>query len=379
MKIVFLVQGEGRGHMTQAIALAQVLRQGNHEIAAVLVGKSKNRIIPTFFQEQIQAPVTEFIAPEIVYKLGDAGVSIAQTLYAILKNSRRYGAGLNILNKKINEIHPDLIISFYESYSGLYNLIFRPKIPMVCIAHQYLLLHPKFVFPENSKIIDRILINLNSKITSWKAQKQLALSFREMTDVPDRKITVVPPLLRKEVLSLQPSQGAFILVYITHHSLSRAIITWHQLHPDVTLHCFWDNPHVSDEFVFDDTLIFHRINGKKYLDKLASCKALVTTAGFESVCEAMYLGKPVMMVPIPNHFEQACNAIDGVIAGAGVTAKTFDLSILLEYLPKHQDQSAKFRAWYQRGEAMFLHEITKTGSGTVAPKTSRSFHNIFNL
>ena len=90
---------------------------------------------------------------------------------------------------------------------------------------------------------------------------------------------------------------------------------------------------------------------------LASCKALVTTAGFESVCEAMYLGKPVMMVPVPNHFEQECNALDGVISGAGVRCKTFDLSVLLEYLPKHQDQSEKFRKWYQSGEAMLIHEI----------------------
>ncbi len=357
MKIVFLVQGEGRGHMTQAIALAQILRQAHCEIKAVCVGKSLHRIIPAFFKEQIQAPVIEFIAPEMIYQSQGEGVSMGQTIYTVLKNAPRYIASLRKLHEQITDIGPDLIISFYEPYGGLYNLIFRPKIPMVCIAHQYLLLHPKFVFPENSKIADRILINLNSKITSWRAQKRLALSFREMKNVPDRKITVVPPLLRKEVLSLQPSQGTFILIYITHHSLSRAIITWHQSHPDVTLHCFWDNPHVSDEFVFDDTLIFHRIHSKKYLDKLASCQALVTTAGFESVCEAMYLGKPVMMVPVPNHFEQACNAIDGVIAGVGVTAPTFDLSVLLEYLPKHQDQSAKFRVWYQGGEALFLREI----------------------
>ena len=94
---------------------------------------------------------------------------------------------------------------------------------------------------------------------------------------------------------------------------------------------------------------------------LASCNALVTTAGFESVCEAMYLGKPVMMVPVPNHFEQECNAMDGVISGAGVTSKTFNLSVILDYLPKHVDQSQKFRSWYHRGEAMFLKEIEAFG------------------
>ena len=108
---------------------------------------------------------------------------------------------------------------------------------------------------------------------------------------------------------------------------------------------------------FDETLTFHKINSEKYLRMLASCNALVTTAGFESVCEAMYLGKPVMMVPVPNHFEQDCNAMDGVISGAGVMSKAFDLSVMLDYLPRHIDQSGKFRAWYHRGEAMFIKEI----------------------
>ena len=144
---------------------------------------------------------------------------------------------------------------------------------------------------------------------------------------------------------------------MTHHSLSKQITDWHAAHPDVQLHCFWDNPEAPNEYAIDQTLTFHKINSEKYLRMLASCRALVTTAGFESVCEAMYLGKPVMMVPVPNHFEQACNAIDGVISGAGVMSKVFDLSVLLDYLPRHIDQSGKFRAWYHRGEAMFLKEI----------------------
>lgn len=39
---------------------------------------------------------------------------------------------------------------------------------------------------------------------------------------------------------------------------------------------------------------------------MQGCSGYVTTAGFESVCEAMYLGKPVMM--IPTHVEQEINA-----------------------------------------------------------------------
>jgi uncharacterized protein (TIGR00661 family) len=381
MKIAFLVQGEGRGHMTQAISLSQILRKAGHHVVAVLVGKATDRTIPSFFKEQIKAPVHDFIAPNIVYNQCGAGMNVGRTLYSLLRNSPQYLAGLKSIHATINEVRPDLIISFYETYSGLYNVIFRPGTPMLCIAHQYLLLHPKFTFPKN-KTLDRILINLNSKAASWLASKRLALSFREMDGVLKQKISVVPPLLRREVLDLNPSAGDFFLVYMTHHSLSKQIIEWHLAHPGISLHCFWDNPNVSDEFTFDNTLTFHRINSEKYLEKLASCKALVTTAGFESVCEAMYLGKPVMMVPVPNHFEQECNAIDGVISGAGVMSETFDLSILLEYLPKHQNQTAKFRNWYHKGESMFLNEVAAAGKKQALIQKSRaitiSAQRIFN-
>lgn len=49
---------------------------------------------------------------------------------------------------------------------------------------------------------------------------------------------------------------------------------------------------------------------------MSSCRAYATTAGFESVCEAMYLGKPLLMVPA--HIEQDCNAYDAARGGAGI-------------------------------------------------------------
>ncbi|TLU97923.1 glycosyltransferase family protein [Dyadobacter luticola] len=354
MRILFMVQGEGRGHLTQAISLGQILRSAGHEIAAAMVGSSPGRNIPKFFDEQIMAPVFNVEAPNIIYNAQGGGMNVRKTIYTHVTSIPKYLKNLRKIHESVQKIQPDLIISFYETYGGLYNVLYRSKIPMVCIAHQYLLLHPRFVFPENSRF-NQFLINLNSNSTSWLAAKKLALSFREIPST--NNIQVVPPLLRQEVTQLTPENGDFFLVYMTHHSLSQQIISWHQQHPEVRLNCFWDNPDVSDEFIVDETLTFHRINSEKYLHMLANCRALVTTAGFESVCEAMYLGKPVMMVPVPNHFEQECNAIDGVISGAGVMSKTFDLSVLLEYLPKHIDHSQKFRSWYQQGQKLFLHQI----------------------
>ena len=60
MKYIFIVQGEGRGHMTQALTLAGLLRSKGHQIVKVLVGKSPSRKLPDFFMNGINAPVVQF-------------------------------------------------------------------------------------------------------------------------------------------------------------------------------------------------------------------------------------------------------------------------------------------------------------------------------
>lgn len=63
MKVLFIVQGEGRGHLTQAIAMEDLLRRNGYEVVEVLVGKSNSRRLPGFFNRSIQAPVKRFLSP----------------------------------------------------------------------------------------------------------------------------------------------------------------------------------------------------------------------------------------------------------------------------------------------------------------------------
>lgn len=57
MKVLFVVQGEGRGHLTQAIAMEDLLRRNGHEVVEVLVDKSNSRSLPGFFNRNIKAPI----------------------------------------------------------------------------------------------------------------------------------------------------------------------------------------------------------------------------------------------------------------------------------------------------------------------------------
>jgi uncharacterized protein (TIGR00661 family) len=353
MRVLFIIQGEGRGHLTQALSLRQILAQARHEVVGVLVGTARGREIPAFFTDHISVPIESFLSPNLIYDTQDGSINIAKTIGTHVLRTGRYTASLRTIAATVQRIKPDLIVNFYEVLGGLYNRLYRPEVPMVCIAHQYLLLHPQFPFPKNSWL-NRQIVNLNTRLTALGAAKKLALSFRRFSHESFGNLTIVPPLLRQDVKNLIPTTGHYALVYLTHHSLSGQVTAWHYEHPELPLHCFWDKPDAPEELAVDETLTFHRINGAKYLRMMESCSALVTTAGFESVCEAMYLGKPVLMVPVPKHFEQSCNAIDGVLSGAGASSRTFDLSVLADFLPYFQSPQVEFQSWCSESDRLFI-------------------------
>ena len=60
MRYLFIVQGEGRGHLTQAITMERMLLKHGHQVTGVLVGNNSGSGLPAFFKEQIHAPVTCF-------------------------------------------------------------------------------------------------------------------------------------------------------------------------------------------------------------------------------------------------------------------------------------------------------------------------------
>ena len=70
MKLLLTVQGEGRGHMTQALAVQQWCRRHGHQVVGVLAGAHRNRSWPDFFERGFATPVTRLTSPGFVYRAG---------------------------------------------------------------------------------------------------------------------------------------------------------------------------------------------------------------------------------------------------------------------------------------------------------------------
>jgi hypothetical protein len=133
------------------------------------------------------------------------------------------------------------------------------------------------------------------------------------------------------------------------------LLSWSNTHSTEELHFFWDKKNATFITPLSSSLTLHTLDDKLFLKFMAGSKGYATTAGFESVCEAMYLQKPVLMVP--THIEQECNALDAMQSSIGVSAETFSLKLLIDFIPRYKPVP-EFQSWIDNAEAIFIHELT---------------------
>lgn len=370
MKYLFIVQGEGRGHLTQALSLQQKLQEEGHEVVGALVGKSPARELPRFFTERFTAHgsvVEQFRSPNFLPKsTGRRSNLLLSVLYNLLVMPC-YVRSIFRLRRVVRQTETDVVVNFYELLAGLTYLLCQPRTPMVCIAHQYSFLHPGYQFPPDAHLVELFMLRFFTRLTCLGASKILALSLRDMQ--PARGITIVPPLLRQEVLALEPRRGSYLHGYLLRSSYAPQVIAWHRRHPDVEMHFFWDKRDAQEQTTFDGNLHFHRLDDQLFLRYMSCARAYATTAGFESVCEAIYLDKPLLMVP--THIEQMCNAHDTLLMATGVSANAFDLDRLLALADRLPVHNGVFRHWVHQADHIFIEQLSQP-----IPSRARPFQRL---
>lgn len=334
-----------------------------------MVGANPNRNLPAFFETAFDVPVERMPSPGFAYRNGRR-VNISGTLWMLVRNAAIYRRGLKRLDAKIRETHPDLILNFLEPLTGVWSGLNRRRtgIPVIAVGHQFLLLHPSYV-KVTGHAMDRFglfryidTVGLNSR--------RLALSFYETDDDPATRTTICPPLLRQQLFDLRSANEGHLLVYLLNHGYAPEIIRWAKRRPDIPFHCFYDKPGAPEEERVGANLVFHRLHGEKFLAFMSTCRGVVCTAGFESISEAAYLGKPALVVPVEGHIEQHMNAVDAQHHGLALHRTRFELDDLLA--TKAGAAQEKFRNWVRRGESVLL----RTMQEAVRETRSKPAHPI---
>lgn len=342
--------------MTQALAVQQWCRRHGHQVVGVLAGAHRNRNWPDFFERGFATPVTRLTSPGFVYR-GGRRVNLPATVWQFLTRAGEFRRSLDVLDTALRETQPDLVINFLEPLVGAHARLRRRRVPVLAVGHQFLLEHPAYPRPSESRAQQ---LGLRQYVRlSGAGAVHYALSFYEAPNRLEHGQFVAPPLLREELFRLDGSRSdGHFLVYLLNAGYRADVEAWHARHPGVPLHVFYDRPGAAELERVDASLTFHRLHGEKFLRLMATCRGVVCTAGFESLSEAAWLGKPTLAVPVEGHIEQSLNAVDAEQAGLALAARKFDLDPLLR-LTRNAAQE-RFARWVSQSDTRLLRAVHYT-------------------
>ncbi len=358
--------------MTQAISYAHILRDAGHEIVSVDVGLGQGWTIPEWFEERIGHSVRVFQCPVHVLDPTATRVDAGSTL----RNSlRRFPDWTREVLRRASSVAPDRVdlqIGFFDILGGWAQQIRRRAVPRLAVGHHYVLRWTDEATLRGAGLSwsERRFVRSVTAMSGWRSQ-QLALAFapagavhgggEEGAVAPD--IWTVPPLLRPDFRELEAARGDFLLVYAVAPGVARQVVAWQRSRPEARVRIYVSGGASGLDEAPGDGCSVHELDDRAFLRDLAACRAYAGSAGFESVCEAHALGKPILAVPTEGQVEQRLNAADAERHGVARTGTWGDLDTFwTEATPPSDAQVDRFRRWIASAPEIFLERAERAAA-----------------
>ena len=365
LAVAFVVQGEGRGHMTQALALAGFLRSAGHEVVRAFVGVSPFRSVPDYFPAALGAPLEPFDAPTQVPDGSARGMSAMRTGADALARLPRFMAAARRIHHATRSV--DVVVNFLDLVGGLSRIVFRTRTPAVAIAHNYVFMHGHLAGAPGAPLARRAVLTY-ARATAGRAHTLVALSYGPLPADRSRRLEVAPPLLRPEIERLTPHDAGYLLAYALNAGYGDSIADWQRGRPEVTVHCYVDGGAGALSVERGERFHAHPLSADAFLRHLAGCRAYVGSAGFESVCEAFHLGKPALVVPTEGQLEQVLNAWDARRAGAAVWGSYAELDAFWDDPGVPPERAVRdFRDWVRSAPDVLVDAVERAARSRGSP------------
>ncbi len=245
-------------------------------------------------------------------------------------------ADVALYEAEIRDFDPDVCLTDFDSFAHLYAKTHHK--PVIAIDHQHVLdrcLHPRAVRGHLSPGFAATRAFVRAKMPGCDRYVVPSFFFPAVRRRDRRRTALIPPILRDEVRLAVPSHGDEILVYQTSASHPRLLAALRAL----PAHRFV--VYGMGERPAEGHLRFARFGEARFVADLASSRAVIANGGFTTVSEALFLGKPVLSIPVRGQHEQELNAAYLDVLGYGARlpeASPEGIARFLDRLDEHRDR-----------------------------------------
>jgi uncharacterized protein (TIGR00661 family) len=349
LRILYGVCGEGMGHAIRSAVVGSHLHGLGHDVTYVcslgrafghLAASRSGRMLPTL---GLHSAMRDNRLDPVATALGNAAVQmfagpIAHTLTA---------AG-------VGWVKPDAVISDFEPWTARYAA--ASGLPLVAIDNIHFASHcrhdPRVELAGLGDASARdVMMPVVERMVPG-AKKYLVTSFVGAGDcgltVSHSRTSLHLPILRPETLSWPTSEGSHVVVYFNDKADPDRILGLSGL--GVPIHAYGTGvgiPVVRGEITFLPM-------GAGFLEDMASSRAVVAGAGFTTMTEALYMGKPMLAIPFGGQYEQILNANYLAASGYGERADRLTTEGLGAFLERSDGYRQKLRGLSHDGNAELL-------------------------
>ena len=326
--IFYCICGEGMGHAIRS---------------SVIIDRIKDKYdVYIFSSDRAYKYLNEKF--DNVYKIGGFNtvyinnkVSNTKTLINALKrNPLNIKEGYEELYKKARKLSPDVIVTDFEIYATMVSKLL--SIPLISLDNIHMITQTAIDYPPKHQ---GEMLKAKGVIKSYviKPKIHILTSFFYPKIKPKKRAVLYPPVIREDILKLEPTIEDHIIVYQTSKESVKLVEQLKSLNEKFIVYGF-----NKDEV--DKNLTYKLFNENEFYNDLASAKAVICNGGFTFISEAISLKKPIYSVPAIGNFEQTLNGFYVQKLGYGEYHEEMSpkkVEKFLKRLPKYQKKLAKVK------------------------------------
>lgn len=362
--LFYSMSGEGRGHATRTRAIVEDLRR-RHRVVLFAPRQAHDLLAPLYEGTDVEVRRIEGLA--FHYRDG-GGLDHVRTVLEFLRVVRRFPQLVDQLRAAIRAERPDLVVTDFEPL--LPRAAEREGVPYVSVDHQHFLTTYSMEGLPARQRFQAFLMALAVRAFHGRQKLTVVSSFYKprLKRALLGKVHQVGVLLGDDVRHRKPSEGDFLLVYLRRDTPARVF----RALAASGLPCRVYGPGRTGT---EGNLTFLPVDRASFVDDLARCRALVSTAGNQVVGEAMHLGKPVLALPEADNWEQGINGYWVERMGIGMCASpsTLRSRTIAEFLARRDEFKAAMPGPGSEGNDDVARALEGVLAELRAPRNERWF------
>ncbi|HXV33360.1 MAG TPA: glycosyltransferase family protein [Gaiellaceae bacterium] len=343
MRILYGAVGEGLGHATRSRVVAAHLLEQGHRVKVAASGRAYS-----YLREHLP-DVEEIWGTSFVLEHGT--VNAWKTLTAnVTGGARGVPADWRHGSEIARSFAPDLVVTDFDGFTYLFAKAHRT--PVLSVDNIQMVDR----CTHDAEILRGVHLDYREARTFIHAKLGRASHYVITTFFrpPLRKTrtTLVPSLLRPEILAARPERGEHLLVY---GRISETAIAALEA-SGVPCHVYGARDGLTEE-VRERNLAYKPFANEAFIDDLRAARGVVGSAGYSLMSEAVYLRKPMLALPLAGQFEQEMNARYLERLGFGTSASALDEPALERFLAREPEHERALARYEQDGNAQALATI----------------------